>query len=450
MSTSNINWNTYHWADGASPNPVTEPDEGLKDTGYANTGTDVPSAPNLNWLFQKFFALAKTNWDERRFEAYNSLADFLADTSTGEVGVLEGGSTEPYKANLASISPTTNYYWQGWAVAGEKAVAVERNDSGGFIIHCYDSSGTELWQTSFSDSNIPTVRALEATPDFFVLVYQVDYQVTVQIRSMADGSLVDSTSVSSAKQEWYLALLPDRFVLSAEGEAHCYLLDSHQISVSHTENWSDSATLVFDAAGGWFVGRCTDSGSNPGRAIFYFQLSGTAVPMNFTQADLGGNWYADRVATDGQRIYVAAHDVTDASIQHLQAYSLAAVMSQLWDVNYSSLLANTAYTPKALFADGGNVHLGVKSPGGDSIKWVVVTADGRPVQRGSLTTFTVGGGASAATDGFLGVAYASSSAVLIRAKGRGRLYLVRQSSADFYDSAGGGRVPWYLWRQLDY
>jgi hypothetical protein len=178
-----------HWADGGSPETITEPDESLKDDGYA--ANDKPAAAAWNWTQRELGRVA--DWLQgctvRRFA---TLAEGIEATSPGDL--FQVYDPKAVGSEMLSITPSADprcYCCDGWRVfIGNAAAGVD-------TLRAYHAStGAVLWHSE-TVNDVPGSVCCDGE---YVFCSSTSgggpYTTKIEMFSALDGSLIDTETLT--------------------------------------------------------------------------------------------------------------------------------------------------------------------------------------------------------------------------------------------------------------
>jgi hypothetical protein len=195
MSTT-INIAAIHWADGASPEQVTEPPESLKDDGYftptAGQPGCIPTAAHTNWIYQQL--CDGITWlHGRAIRSYSTLGEGLENTEVGEIFTVF--SDKKIGEAVTTIVPAPT--WGGlycWAGDGQH-IYLGRHSGADSVMAYTCSSGTLDW--SAIHDLIPAAICSDGGSVILVGHNSSSGDATLIQYATDDGTEIDTLDISS-------------------------------------------------------------------------------------------------------------------------------------------------------------------------------------------------------------------------------------------------------------
>jgi hypothetical protein len=300
-----------HWADGGSPETITEPDEGLKEAGYAALAK--PAAAHWNWREREIGRLAE--WTAgvavRRF---STLADGIAATEPGElfqvhdangrrIANLEQGAPDDWLA-ITVGTPTC------WCQDGLRAYC---GYADGSVVAYSLADGSTAW-TEQTTNDEACVQMCCDGARLFVAAFDGATGIRVNMMDASDGSIIDTDLMG----EWSLYHCPNGCGMAANGTYMVMAGSSStatgvlQYSYTPTEI-VDKASYTHGTVAGtmwircvaihdtWFVAAGNVNASD--RFIVKVSLLTNTVIGSLTNAAWSPTPIFNSISTDGLRIY---------------------------------------------------------------------------------------------------------------------------------------------------
>ncbi len=302
-----FNWLKLRWADGGTPEPVTEPVDGQKDTGWAFG--DIHPEAIANYHQQKVFETLRSILiaTPRCFEFISDA--FVAAVSSQEYGpVLVNEFFRVLAAGSSALNPAlANIQWTVLGVGGASAAVNHMACDSEQVYHAHftatadfaansPETGAQIWANALGADAI-TAMAADG-----LFLYTGHFSGVAHIRSRSDGSSIAT-----------LANLTLINSIAANGDQLAY------------------------------------SGTLAGGTLGTYSALGAAPVSNGTSVITG----IEGVAVDDTRVYAVA---TTGGVVTLTARALSNPVTTFWTVTLNAISGSTGLTVET---DGQRVYVGL-------------------------------------------------------------------------------------------